>query len=229
MNKLHLTSLLTASALISAPAFAGNTQSHKSRDSMDTVHSNTVSAISEDRLEQQFTANDLIGSDVYGPNGEKLGEVVNLTISDAQRLAPDSRDRSENAPVRDRSSDQRNSENYASSSASEQSNSAYEHDRRDQREAGMTNRQSGQSLANSSRRPHDSRMEAMMDSMRGNTVSVVVETDSGIFEDDTYFETPLSELRRNAEGELVLDLTPREIRNLTKSNSRDEYSVTDQG
>lgn len=151
-----ITALITAGTFACAPLFAGSDSytghdddkakhhensteySQRSHDSMTrygdrAMNRPRVQAIEESQLEDEVTANDLIGETVYSEDGKELGEIVDLTLSDTNGLKEqdsmnesswnrddNSRDRSNNLSRSGRSDVTSNQRDVSSSSTTDE-------------------------------------------------------------------------------------------------------------
>jgi hypothetical protein len=99
MKKNNLITLTMAAFAIPSMVFSQADQWDRNQDkatsdkkwSTTAQHSSALGSkaqvVTEDELENLATANDLIGSDVKGSDGETLGEIVNIAFANASHLA----------------------------------------------------------------------------------------------------------------------------------------------
>lgn len=200
--------------------------------------------VSQDSLERELTANDLIGEDVLGSDGESLGEIVDISVASSSHLAEDSMS-SRSGMSADRSgatSASRTTEsrpntgmetagttgaNRTSQSGSmagartDRDSVAGDNLSGDRQQATRESQQQGTRVAGTSQRSDSQAWSSSTARAQSSSdeASVIISSGGGIFGEESLVKVPLSELSRNSDGELTLNVAKEQFDSVAKGET----------
>jgi hypothetical protein len=162
--------------------------------------SSNARVITEEALEQRLTTEDLIGTEVVGRDDATLGEIVNVTLVDRSVFAYP------NPSLDEQPLEDYREERYGTSDEHSDRDLASDAPASEKSPAEVEDFHAG---SETTRQRHE--RNAKLKVADRTQIAVVIEAESGIFEEATLIEVPIDELTRNANGKLSLNLSLEEF------------------